>query len=63
MKQMKRISLKSRKMKNGKIFSCELCDYHTSKKSDLAKHKTTRKHQKKQQEIENLDFLAHHNFV
>ena len=60
---MKRISLKSRKMKNGKIISCEICDYYTSKKSDLVKHKNTRKHQRKQQEQANLDFLATDNFV
>jgi len=26
------------------IFSCELCDYHTSKKTDFTKHEKTKKH-------------------
>ena len=53
---------KSRKPKSKK-YSCKLCDYFTSKKSDLVKHRSTRKHKMKQNEIENLDFLAHHKYV
>lgn len=53
---------KSRKSKSKK-YSCKLCDYFTSKKSDLVKHRGTRKHKMKQHEIENLDFLAAHKYV
>ena len=32
--------------KNGEIFSCEICDYHTIYKKDYKKHLTTTKHKK-----------------
>jgi hypothetical protein len=59
MKQVKqKKSQMSRNQKNKK-YCCKICDYYTSKKSDLEKHKTTKKH------IRNTSshFLAQHKYV
>ena len=54
MEQMKHnLAQKSTKPKS-KILTCELCDYNTSHKASFARHKTTAKHRKNENETRKL---------
>ena len=63
MKQMKHDVSQNSQNEKMKKWTCKICDYNTSKKSDLVKHTATRKHIKRQNETENLSKVAKPFFI
>ena len=49
--------------KSSEIFSCNFCDYHTSRKSQYDRHITTLKHQKNAQGCTKKFQLNHDTFI